>query len=326
MSWKVNLMKSFFKVFAISFLCFTLILVGGVMAILKIADARDESGDLGEDSITVLPEPDGPKEKEKTELEKLVEKSKRINVLLLGLESTRTDTIILASFDRKGKSLDLISIPRDTYYHIKGYDRADEKKVNAIYGRSKSKGGGAHGTMRVAANILKVPIHHYVTLSYDGVENIIDSLDGVKVNIPFDMDYNDPYSNPPLSIKLKKGTRVLKGKEAVGFLRFRKNNDGSHSDGDIGRIKRQQEFIKAAAKKALSYRLPSVARTAFKFIKTDIDLDEIIYYSKSAIGISTEDISTYQLPGKPKGMSYYIYDSHMVEDMMVDIYKKGLED
>lgn len=323
-------MKSFLKVFVISFICFTLLLAGGVMAILKMTDKSHDDTDvpISGDDIVVSPDPE-PEKVEKSELEKLVEKSKRINILLLGLEDTRTDVMILASFDLKSKKVDLISIPRDTYYHIEGYDAADQKKINAVYGHSKANGGKAEGAMKAVSNILKVPIHHYVTLSYKGVEQIVDSLGGVKVTIPFDMDYDDPYSNPPLHIKLKKGTRVLNGKNAVKFLRHRQNNDGSHSDGDLGRINRQQQFIKAAAKKALSFRLPSVANTVFKFVKTNMGFDDIIYYAKSAIGISTDDIKTYRLPGKAnnsKSASYYIYDDKATEDIMLEIYKRGLED
>lgn len=320
-------MKSFLKVFTIAFICFTLLLVGGVMAIMKMSE-EEKNPPPGEGGIVVSPEPEEPVEEEKSELEKLVENSKRINVLLMGLEGPRTDTLILASFDPQSKYVDMISIPRDTYFHIKGYDSSDQKKINAVYGRSKANGGKAEGVVRVASNILDVPIHHYVTLSYKGVERIVDSLGGVKVTIPFDMNYNDPYSDPPLHIDLKKGTRVLNGKESVQFLRFRQNDDKSHSDGDIGRINRQQQFMKAAAKKALSFRLPAVANTTFKQVKTNMELDDIIYYAKRAIGISIDDIQTYKLPGSAttKGTSYYIHDAEATEQLMIQIYKRGLED
>lgn len=322
-------MKSFIKVFAIAFVCFTLLFGGVVLAILKMPD-DSPSGAVHPDPIPpVVDSKDNekPKEVEKTELQKLVEKSSRINVLLMGLEGTRTDTMILASFDPKSKKVDLISIPRDTYYETKGYTRADQKKINAVYGFKRDNGGGPEGVMKAAANILKVPVHHYVTMSYKGVENIVDSLGGVKVTIPFDMDYDDPYSKPALHIHLKKGTRVLNGKDSIKFLRHRQNNDGSHSDGDIGRIKRQKQFIKSAANSALNLKkLPVVARTVFKFVKTNMDLDQIVYYATKAVGISANDIQTYTLPGKPKGISYYIYDKAETEKLMIQIYKNGSEE
>lgn len=322
-------MKSFIKIFAIAFVCFTLLFGGVVLAILKMPDEppnNSESTALPEE-IVDSKEEDKPKEVEKTELQKLVEKSNRVNVLVMGLEGTRTDTLVLASFDPTSKKVDLISLPRDTYYETDGYTRADQKKINAVYGFKKNNGGGPEGVMQAAANILNVPVHHYVTLSYKGVENIVDSLGGVKVTIPFDMDYDDPYSKPPLHIHLKKGTRVLNGKDSIKFLRHRQNNDGSHSDGDIGRIKRQKEFIKSAAKSALNLKkLPAVARTVFKFVKTSMELDQIVYYATKAGGISTNDIETYTLPGEPKGISYYIYNKAETEKLMIQIYKNGSEE
>ncbi|SKC91227.1 LCP family protein [Maledivibacter halophilus] len=314
-------MKKFIKIFGISFICFTLLLAGVVIAILKMPEPKPEP-------VPVPPsfsDEEEPKKAEKTELEELIEKSNRINVLLMGMEGPRTDVLILASFDPESKNVDMVSVPRDTYFHSKGYNAADQKKINAVYGRSN-----AEGVMGVVSAILDVPVHHYVRVSYKGVEDIVDSLGGVKVTIPFNMNYDDPYSNPPLHIHFKKGTKVLNGKEAVKFLRHRKNNDGTHSGGDIGRIQRQQQFLKSAASKALSFKkLPVVASTIFKFVKTSMDLDEIVYYAKSAIGISTDNIKTYKLPGKAEyksNASYYIHDPSETEKLMIEIYKRGMDE
>ena len=320
-------MKKFIKIFGISFICFTLLLAGVVMAILKMPEPEPEPI-VGGDDIEVIPSEgtNEPTKVEKTEFQKLIEKSKRINVLLMGLEGPRTDVLILASYDPESKNVDLVSVPRDTYYTKAGYNRDDQKKINAVYGFKKDD-GGATGVIRAVSSVLDVPIHYYVKVSYKGVENIVDSLGGVKVTIPFDMDYDDKWATPPLHIHFKKGTKVLNGKEAVKFLRHRKNNDGSHSDGDIGRIKRQQQFLKSAANKALSFRkLPVVARTVFKFVKTNMELDDIVYYAKSAIGISMDNIKTYKLPGKPKGISYYVHDPAETEKLMIEIYKRGIEE
>jgi LCP family protein required for cell wall assembly len=317
-------MKTFLKSFIIAFVFFTLLIGAGVYAFMEIYNPKNpEPGDS--DGIAVLPSPAPVDGKEKTELQKLIEKSKRVNVLLLGMEGPRTDTIILASFDPDSKSIDLISIPRDTFYHIEGYNEPDQKKINAAYGRS-----GVKGVMKIVSHILgDIPIHDYVKVSYEGVENIVDSLGGVKVNIPFDMNYDDPYDDPPLHIHLKKGVHELSGKEAIQFLRFRKNNDGTgYPDGDIGRIRAQQQFLMGAADKILSYRLPVIAHTMFKFVKTSMSLEDIIYYAKNAIGVTKNDIETYRLPGRAKynGLSYYIHDPDATEKMIIEIYKRGLQE
>ena len=107
-----------------------------------------------------------------------------------------------------------------------------------------------------------------------GVENIIDSIGGVEVMVPFNMKYEDPTANPPLNIDIKEGKQVLDGEKSLEFLRYRKgnNNKEGYIDGDLGRIKAQQQFLKSFVDKALSYRLPVVIKKGFDYVKTDIKL------------------------------------------------------
>lgn len=316
-------MKTFLKIFAIAFLCFAVAMGAGMWAFFKYYDASDHVAADKEEEDTPVDIVDSEKDKEeedkRSQLERLIEKSKRTNILLLGMEGPRTDTIIFASFDPESKKLDLLSIPRDTYYERKGHPSADKKKINAVYGDE-----GAKGTMAAVSNVLQgVPIDYYVKVTYQGVERIVDSLGGVKVNIPMDMDYDDIYDHPPLHIHLQKGTQVLNGKKAVQFLRFRKNNDGGgYPDGDLGRMKAQQQFVKAALEKVFSFRLPVVANTVFKYVKTDMPLTDIVIMAKDAVGMSKDHVTTYSLPGKAvyNGVSYFLYDKDETKKLMTEIY------
>lgn len=312
-------MKAFLKIFAIAFVSFALAMGAGLWSYSKFYAPSSEQSELTEANSSNLEiidtvEAEEP-EVEKSELEKLIEESKRVNVLLLGMEGPRSDTIVLASFDPKAKKVDLISIPRDTYYPRKGYNTADKKKLNAVYGDS-----GAEGTMEAVSELLGgIPVHHYVKVTYSGVERIIDSLGGVKVNVPFDMVYDDPYDNPPLHINIPKGTQVLKGKNAVHFLRFR----SGYPDGDLGRIRAQQQFMKAAMGKVLSFRLPVVANTVFKYVKTDMSLSEILVLAGDAVGMSLQNVETHGLPGKAteKGVSYFLHDLDAAKALVTEMYK-----
>lgn len=91
----------------------------------------------------------------------------------------------------------------------------------------------------------------------------MDSVGGVEVDVPFHMRYTDPYSDPPLDINIPPGEQLIKGDRAMEFLRFRKTNYAGYSgysNGDIGRVEAQQGFVKAAIKKALTFRLPLVVK------------------------------------------------------------------
>ncbi|WP_129600887.1 LCP family protein [Anaerophilus nitritogenes] len=317
-------MKTFLKIFVISFLLFTVTIGSGLWAFSKFYHAQEKEVELIE--IVESEENEGEKKEEniekfKTELEKLIDESSRVNILLLGMEGPRTDTIVLASFDKKNKNLDLVSVPRDTYYERKQYRAADKQKINAVHGDL-----GVKGTKRAVSDVLGVPIDYHVKVTYKGVERIVDSLGGVEVNIPIKMDYDDPYDKPPLHIHFNKGRHVLNGKDSVKFLRFRKtNNGGGYPDGDLGRMKAQQQFMKNALKKAFGFRLPVVVNTVVQYVDTDIPLSEIAILAKDAVGMSMENIEAYSLPGEAitKKLSYFIHDKDEVEELMKQIYKRG---
>ncbi len=316
-------MRVFAKYFVVTFLIFTFIFTGSMLAYDRIFEPSSpgaEEGDLVTDN------PLQPDDSDNNSFDYMFNKSNRINVMLLGMEGPRTDTIMVASYDPDIKKVDIISVPRDTYYPREGYNSADKKKINAVYFDEEIEGVKA----AVSDTLLGMPIDYYIRVKYDGVEKVVDSLGGVPVYVPMRMKYDDPYDSPPLHIDLQKGDQVLSGKEAIQFLRFRKNNDGTgYPDGDIGRMKTQQEFMKAAFKKTLSYRLPIVANTVLKYVKTDIPLSEIAKLATSAIGMSAEDLSTHSLPGgafNSQGLSYFLADVEKTAEMIESIYKTGEEE
>lgn len=312
------LMKNFIKVFIISFICFVLSYYLGSFTYIK-GETDGESNNLKFER-----KPNPIKEPSNT-LEEGIKNSKRINFIILGMEDVRTDTIIFASFETDKRVVDLISIPRDTYIYRKGHEDAEARKINAVYGDH-----GINGVKSVVSYVLSgVPIHHYMTLDYNGVKRIVDSVGGVEVIVPFPMEYNDPTAVPPLKIDIDKGKQLLKGDDAIGFIRYRKGNDNKegYADGDLGRIKAQQEFLKSLIKKTLSIKLPFIIKTSFENIKTDIKLSEAITLSKVLFKVKEEDINFNTLPGEAvfkringKNLSYYIFDEIKTRNTMELIY------
>lgn len=325
-------MKKFVKIFIVSFICFFLAFSLGSYAYVKINIKKNQKPqsqlrvvEENKKDKNISKEEKGSEKETIDSLEKAYEQSKRINFLFLGMEDTRTDTIILLSFDPETKKVDLISIPRDTYLHRKGYDLAEERKINSVY-----YSHGVNGTVKAVQYVLaEVPIHHYAMIDYSGVEKIVDSIGGVEVNIPFHMRYKDPTSKPPLYINISKGKQVLNGEKAVQFVRYRKGNGrrGGYEDGDLGRIKAQQEFLRSFINKSLSFRLPIVIKTCFDNVKTNVKFNEMISYGKDAIGISGNDFTFVTLPGegvfktiKGKTLSYFVYDPLKTKEIMETIY------
>lgn len=254
--------------------------------------------------------------------EAYVSNSSRVNFLLVGLEYVRTDTIIFASYDKATNEVDMISIPRDTYYYKEGFrsgfEDYAEYKINAVYGDD-----GIEGLVKAVEDTMDLPIHHYAIVTLKGVEDVIDALNGVEINVPFDMYYEDAYDEPPLLIDLKAGNQVLDGEKSIQFLRFRKSSDGTISYGDIQRIEKQQEFMNKAIDKALSYRLPFIVDEIFDCFRTDVGLADMVGYAKGAAGISRDDVTFYTLPGTDDYIgktSFFIAGDEELKELVYTMY------
>ncbi|CCQ97347.1 Cell envelope-related transcriptional attenuator [[Clostridium] ultunense Esp] len=321
-------MKTFWKVFIVSFIFFFVAIFLGSYSYLKSNEYRlgsnisSKESRIDEESSI---EKTTPTIRSYSSLAEAFKDSNRINLILLGMEDIRTDTIIFATFNPKSKQVNTISIPRDTYIHRRGYNQGEQRKINAIYGDH-----GVEGVKKAVSHILEgVPIHHYIMIDYEGVENIIDSIGGVEVMVPFHMKYEDPTADPPLNIDIKEGKQVLNGKKSLDFLRYRKgnNNQGGYIDGDLGRIKAQQQFLQSFTDKVLTYRLPIVIKKGFDHINTDIKLFEGLAYSRKALGIKRDDFTFITLPGKPelkkvngKILSYFIFEPSEINKVLEEIY------
>ncbi|KNF07798.1 cell envelope transcriptional attenuator family protein [Gottschalkia purinilytica] len=315
-------MKRFLKIFFMAFICFALTIGAGMATYYKIFDKEGKNPTLSQEELDKIKDP----------LEKAAKSSrhKRVNVLLLGMEGARTDTMMFCSFDMEHKKVDVVSIPRDTYYYRSGYERADQRKINAVYGAEKIK-----GTINAVEDVLGVEglIDHYAMIDYKGVENIVDSVGGVEVDVPFHMKYFDPTDKPPLRIDIPKGKQTLNGKKAVQFLRFRHDNSYKvgYSEGDLGRIKAQQGFVTSFIDKALSLKFLSLVKTSIQEVETDIRITDALEYGTKAMGIDKNDIKMTTLPGEAEykqygkqKLAYFVYDKKETRKLMEDIFGNDL--
>ena len=322
--------KLFLRVFVMSFVGFSLffttmflVVVPGCMRenhphadVPVIRDTDDEEFDR---------EKDEPFEQDT--LKRLVNKSKRVNFVMMGLAGHLTDTMMFVSFDPVSQNLDLISIPRDTYYPRLGYDGLGEKKINAAHSAH-----GSDGVKALVSDLLyDVPVDYYITVRYSGAAAIVDAIGGVPVNIPQRMYYEDPYDTPPLVIDFSAGHHVLNGRDAVKFLRYRQAAPGSgalNRNGDLGRIEAQQEFMKNALKQALKIgNLPHLAVSVVNHVSTDVPLTVVRDLADDARSMDPEtNVSTYSLPGEARmmgGLSYVFHNALETRQLLITIYSDG---
>lgn len=308
-------MKKFFKTFIIAFLVALLALIPINWGLEKIGEVRLFAGD-----VNLMDEMNSLVNENSTFFNQFPE-SERVNILVMGINGHMTDTIMLGSYDLKNQRVDVISIPRDTYYARPGYDSAAQRKINSIYGSE----GVVPFAEAVSDVLFGIPINNYVIVEYDDVGEIVEAIGGVPVNIEFDMDYEDPYDTPPLRIHFKEGPTVLNGEDAIKFLRYRKDDKPGYgyAQGDIGRVAAQQAFIKSAFKESLGFSLPKVAKTTMETVESDLNLQMAVKLATKAAGLEATDMKTWTVEGESgtkDGASYWFADEHKVKAMLTEIY------
>lgn len=292
--------KSFerFTVLAVLLLFFAAAVYGGIRLIVQAPPAPDLEAEQtqGEQQETQTI-PTGRERKEYC-----------YNILVSGLDDHNggSDTNLLVRFDAKGKSIDVVSLPRDTLLH----HTWTSNKLNFAYAK-----GGTPLLMEEIENLLGIPVDFYITVDFAAFVSLVDEIGGVTFDVPVDMDYDDPYQD--LSIHISKGVQHLDGKEAIKVVRWRKNNDGTgYPNADIGRINTQQNFLKEVARQTLQLSnvksIGALADIFFTYVKTDLSLGNLVWLGTEALGIGAENIRFHTLPGD--GTGYYRGESVYVLD------------
>lgn len=247
----------------------------------------------------------------------------RVNFLLLGLAEKNTDTIMVASYDTAAQTVDIISVPRDTYYARSGYQSYAYNKINSVY-RTEGVVGIATA---VSETLYGMPIHYYAIVEYDDIRKVMDAIGGVYVDVPFRMKYDDPYADPPLHIDIPQGNVLIDSSNVEQYLRFRHGNAGykSYYNGDLGRIQTQQAFVKLVIKKCLQLNnITDVAKVALQNIQSDITYTGAISLLRKAMGgLDAENITTQRIPGKEAtlhNLSFWMPNDKEVYNMLEELF------
>ncbi len=257
-----------------------------------------------------------------------------LNFLLIGVDDGgfRSDTIMLASVDGYSNRVNILSIPRDTKVKAKGYTT---QKINALigFGKQQEMSGKIDEPEEILIDMVKeltgLPVHYFVTVDFDGFKDIIDALDGVDFNVPYNMNYDDPVQD--LHIHLNAGLQHLDGQAAHDFIRFRHNNNGTapgeYVMGDEGRQYWQQEFIKELVRQKCSPKYIAKIDDLFEVLKdnvrTNYTMKDLAKHLHLVQKINLDEIGSYQLPGAAEyinGVSWYIYNKEETKLLINEVF------
>jgi LCP family protein required for cell wall assembly len=178
----------------------------------------------------------------------------RTNVLLIGKDAIGagiTDTIMIASYYHKEKKVVTLNIPRDFYV----FDGFGSYKINSVYpfAESRQPGSGEQFLADFLSKEFEIPIHYWVSINFDGLIAIVDTLGGIEVNVEREFtDCEYPTRNYSGYIRpcptFKAGLQKMDGQTALIYARSRKGSNGEGSD--FARNRRQSIVIQSIAKEA----------------------------------------------------------------------------
>ena len=229
------------------------------------------------------------------------------NIMVLGVDrrsgdTGRSHTLFVTMLDTSRNQAALLSVPRDTLVSIPGHGW---DKVNHAYAY-----GGPDLSRKTLENFLGIQINNYVLVDFQGFIKLVDAIGGVDIDVEKPMQYADPYDGENgLVINLQPGRQHMDGTTAIQYVRYR------DEEGDIGRVARQQKFMKAVFAKlrstSLLTRAPEIARTLYQSIETDLSVTDLasllVTFAKNVSG--TSQLETAMVQGSPAyldDISYWI--------------------
>lgn len=223
----------------------------------------------------------------------------RVTILLMGLdyrdweagEVPRTDSMILLTIDPMTSSAGMLSIPRDMWVNIPGYDYY---KINQAYyfgELDQLPGGGPALAVKTVESFIGVPINYYAQIDFGAFVRVIDEIGGVKIDVPEKITI-DPIGDSP-KVTLEPGRYTLNGELALAYARSRKG-----SGDDFARAERQQQVILAVRDRILQFdQMPSLVTKAPKIyqeissgLQTNLTFDQAFRLGLLAMDLPAENI------------------------------------
>ena len=239
--------------------------------------------------------------------------TERVNILAMGIDQReheqgpwRTDTMIVFTLDPVTMSAGMLSIPRDLWVPIRGYEEGRINTAHYLGELYDHPGGGPALALDTVQYNLGVPIHHYVRVNFAAFVELVDRIGGIDITVEEDIDdplYPDEaFGYDPLHITA--GQHHFDGEMALKYARTR------HSiGGDFDRAKRQQQVIMAVFDRVtqldnlpdLAVQAPALWEAMQDSVVTDLNLDEIV-----ALAVLAKEID-------PENMSFGVIDEHYTQ-------------
>ena len=267
--------------------------------------------------------------------------SQRVNILLVGYDSSpertveesdvyrdesndfRSDVLMLLTVNFREKSVDLISVPRDSYapiYNDGGelYSKNGKWKINAAFAKGGSEGKrGYKFAMQTVSKLLGVPIDYYAGVDMDGLKGVVNAMGGVYYDVDLTIRLNGRTLRP--------GYQKLNGQDVLDYVRARKGIST-----DTGRNDRQQRILFAIFEQLKSkdqlQNFPKIYRSIKKYLHTNLTTEQVAAIAAFGMQLSMDDIHRHTLEGEYRSntpyssANYYLIDNEKLAELIKRIY------
>jgi polyisoprenyl-teichoic acid--peptidoglycan teichoic acid transferase len=244
-----------------------------------------------------------------------------ISILLMGVDERvgdrgRSDTLIAMTLNPKLKTMQMVSIPRDTRTEIIGHGTID--KINHAYAF-----GGPKMSIETVENFTSIQMDYFIRVNMEALSALVDAVGGITVHN--DLDWIDEGSYKK-GYHFQKGDIELNGAKAIGYVRMR------HMDpeGDFGRNKRQRQVITAILDKAASIssvtRFDDILAALGDNVKTNMTFKEMMDIQKNYRDCR-QNITQYEVEGKGGKIDgiYYLTVPDEEKAKVSNMLKQGLQ-
>ncbi|MBE7004942.1 MAG: transcriptional regulator [Ruminococcaceae bacterium] len=268
---------------------------------IRAPDIPEPSGPvtIGEAPVEILGEETGTEEVEQIDdsntEQPLVSGARKdgwYTFLLFGMDkiSASTDTIMVVAYNVNDQQLNLMSIPRDTMINVSW----DIKRINSVYSMN-----GINGLKKHVAKLIGFTPDFYVKIDLKAFVDVVNLIGGVEFDVPRVMDYDDPEQD--LHIHLQPGLQTLDGEQAMGLVRWRKNNTLTAGYDDTGRVKTQQAFLKEMFKQCLKIKnwtkITGYVEIFNEDVESDLSLGNMLWFARKAMDLGEDGFYTCTIPG-----------------------------
>lgn len=243
----------------------------------------------------------------------------KVTVLMLGTDAAgvNTDTIMLAMLDCKEKTVNIMSIPRDTQVPNPWGGRGTSK-INSVYAAK-----GMSGIINQVKDLTGLPINYYLMVNFEGFRKAIDVLGGVDFDVPIRLKYDDPAQD--LHIDLQPGMQHLNGDQAEQLVRAR----SQYAMADITRTQVQRDFIKAVIEQHANVgnltKINELYTTLEPYVETNVKVGDALKYAPVLAKVESDNIQLHILPGTTDGSGNYICDVSETETLIHDAFQMNVK-